>query len=129
MSTTSPSAVDHEPLGAVTPVSLDAASLASTAPDYLRDLQRDLAETGRAPVELAASVCFEDDCPFATQSAADRVRDLVRAASLLGANRLKLTVEGEEPSDGAESALAACAERARREGVPLEIDGPAGTEH
>jgi sugar phosphate isomerase/epimerase len=128
MSTTSPSAVDHEPLGTVTPVRLDAASLPSIAPDFLRDLQRDLADTGRAPVELAATVSFEDDCPIATQSAADRVRDLVRAASLLGVNRLALTVEGGDPSEAATTALAACTERARKEGVTLEIDEATATD-
>jgi DNA-directed RNA polymerase specialized sigma24 family protein len=129
MSTTSPSAVDHEPLGGVTPVRLDAATLDSTAPEYLRDLKRELGEAGCAPVELAASARFEDDCPFAAQSTADRVRNLVRAASLLGANRLALTVEDEEASDSAETALAACTERARKEGVHLEIDGLADSEH
>lgn len=124
MSATSPVPVEHEVVGNVTPVRLDAGSLESTAPEYLRDLKSTLAADGYAPVDLAVDACFDEDCSLATQSEADRIRGLVRAASFLGANRLTVDLHEESPTDAAVTALTACAERARREGLTLEIDGP-----
>lgn len=123
MSTTAPSLVKHEPVGTVTPVRIEAASLESTAPDYLRDLQADLAEDGLAPVELATDACFDEDCSIATETEADRIRGLVRAAVFLGANRLTVRLDDEQPADAARTALAACAERARREGLAFDVAG------
>lgn len=123
MSTSAPSVVEHEPVGSVTPVRIEAASLESTAPEYLRDLQTELSEDGLAPVELAVTTCFDEDCSIATETEADRVRGLVRAAVFLGANRLTVHVDGEQPTEAARTALAACAERARREGLAFHVDG------
>ncbi|WP_460918766.1 hypothetical protein [Salinarchaeum chitinilyticum] len=128
MTTTSPALVEHERVDSVTPVRIDATSLESTGPEYLRDLQAELADDGLAPVELAVDACFDEDCSLATETEADRIRALVRAAVFLGANRLTVRLDDQHPPAAAETALAACAERARREGLALTIDGPAGVE-
>lgn len=122
MSSSATGLVAHEAVGDVTPIRLDASSLDSTAPAYLRDLQSQLAEDGLAPVELRVDACFDDDCPIETQSEADRVRGLVRAAAFVGANRVTVRLEGDEPTDAAETALEACAERARREGLSFAVE-------
>lgn len=123
MTTTSPALVEHERIDTVTPVRIDAESLDSTAPEHLRDLQTVLSADGFAPVELATDACFDEDCSIATETEADRIRGLVRAAVFLGANRLTVRLGDEQPADAARTALAACAERARREGLALKIEG------
>lgn len=111
-----------------TPVELDADALDSTAPDYLRDLKEDLAGERLVPARLTVEACFDEDCSISTQEEAERVREHIRAASFLGAGRL--TVSFEEVADEAKvrPALEACDERAHRDGVTLELDGPLSLE-
>lgn len=105
------------------PVALPATALESTAPEYLRDLRAELNEAGRTPAELTASVTFEEDCSFAVQETIDRVRELVRTASHVGASRVTLDVEVDSDieEDKTTAALDAARERARREGVTLVV--------
>ncbi|WP_248515636.1 hypothetical protein [Salinarchaeum laminariae] len=126
MSTTPHALVEHEPVDSVTPVRIDAASLDSTSPEHLRDLHAELAETGIAPVELVVDACFDEDCSIATETEANRIRGHVRAAVFLGANRLTVRIDDDELSDSARTALTACAERAQREGLSLDVEGSAG---
>lgn len=108
----------------VEPVTLRAAALDSTAPEYLRDLKANLSEAGYLPAGLRVEACFSEDCSIRTQAEADRVRGLVRAASFLGVGRV--TVHADDVAEPAkvEPALAALAERAEREGVTLTVEGP-----
>ena len=108
----------------VEPVSLAANALDSTAPEYLRDLKRELTDEGLHAADLRVEARFDEDCSLATQEEIDRVRGYVRAAAFLGAARI--TVEFEEVADAEKvrPALEACAERARRDGVTLSVDGP-----
>lgn len=107
----------------VTPVRLDATSLESTAPSYLRDLKGELAEAGYQPATLSVSATFDEDCSLATQMEADGLREYVRAAAFLGVGRLAVRLDTVAASEKVEPALAALAERARREGVRLTLDG------
>ncbi|MFC6953608.1 hypothetical protein [Halorubellus litoreus] len=108
----------------VTPVQVDADTLESTAPEYLRDLKRELATEGYSPSTLAVRARFEDDCSLATQEEADRIRGHVRAAAFLGAASVRVTCESVPDAEKVRPALAACAERARREGLAFELDAP-----
>ncbi|XVH31404.1 hypothetical protein ACNS7O_13555 [Haloferacaceae archaeon DSL9] len=108
----------------VTAVEIDADELESTAPEYLRDVKSALAADGYQPATVTASACFADDCSLATQAEADRLRAYVRAASFLGAGRVVVTVDQIVEPEKARPALTALAERARREGLALRIDGP-----
>ncbi|MEZ3114646.1 hypothetical protein RYH80_01755 [Halobaculum sp. MBLA0147] len=128
MSTTTTSRVERavaasEPAD-VRPVELTASALASTAPAYLRELKTELAAEGTQPATLRAEACFAEDCPLSTQREADRLRDLVRAASFLGAGQFVVEVTDVADETAVENALAALAERAEREGVALHVDGP-----
>lgn len=107
-----------------TPVILDAETFDSTGRDYLRELKTELDANGYLPARVTVEACFGEDCSFATQDEVDRVRKYVHAAAFLGAGTV--TVAFDEVADEAKvrPALAACAERARREGVTLELDGP-----
>lgn len=107
-----------------TPVTIDADSLTSTAPDDLRDLKYELASRDLVPARLTVHACFDEDCSFATQSEADRVREYVRAAAFLGVSTLTVSFDDVSNPDKVRPALAACEERARREGVSLLLDGP-----
>jgi sugar phosphate isomerase/epimerase len=106
----------------VRPVRLEAAGLESTAPEYLRDLKRELASDGLYPAGLEVEVRFDEDCTLATQDEADRLRSYVRAAAFLGVGRVTVRVEEVADESKVEPALAACAERARREGVLLDVE-------
>lgn len=108
----------------VEPVELSADGLASTAPEYLRELRGELAADGYQPAGLRVSASFSEPCSFATQEEADRLRGFVRAASFLGATRVTVAVEEAADEQAVESALAALAERAEREGVWLHVEGP-----
>ncbi|KAB1194303.1 hypothetical protein GJR96_12995 [Haloferax sp. MBLA0076] len=107
----------------LTPLTIDATSLDSTAPDHLRDLKAGLADEGYLPAELAVDARFDEDCPFAVQSESDRLREYVRAASFLGAGRLVVDVSECCRPDDVETTLAALQERAHREGVAFEARG------
>lgn len=108
----------------VTPVQLDAASLDSTAPSSLRTLKRELRAAGLDPAELSVTACFEEDCSLSTQAEADRIRDLLRAASFLGVGAVTVTCETVAAPSKARPALEACVERAEREGLTIEFEGP-----
>ncbi|WP_323192375.1 hypothetical protein [Halostella sp. PRR32] len=108
----------------VTPVHLNADSLDSTAPEYLRDLKHEFAEEGFQPSELTVTGCFDADCSLATQEEIDRIRGYVRAASFLGAARVTISVDEVANDQKVRPALKACAERARRDGVTVELDAP-----
>lgn len=127
MSTTSPTDaagdIDYQPTDDVTPVRLAATDLASTAPEYLRDLKHDLTSAGLAPTELTVEARFDEDCSLRTQAVADHVRSYVRAAAFLGAGTLTVRCETVANEEKARPALEALAERARREGVALECEG------
>lgn len=115
--------VDTDAIADVTPVRIEADALASTSPSYLRDLKAGLADEGRQPAVLTVETCFDDDCRLASQSVADEVRGVVRAAAFLGAARVEVTVTDVADEDVARDALRAVEERGRREGVAVDISG------
>lgn len=108
----------------VTPVSLEAETLESTAPEYLRDLKRELNEEELFPARLTVRACFDEDCSLRTQEEADRIRGLVRAAAFLGVGELIVDCDDVANPDKVRPALAACRERARRDGLAFELDAP-----
>lgn len=108
----------------VTPVALDAEALESTAPEYLRDFKRELAAEGLVPARVTVEACFDDDCSFSTQNEIDRVRGYVRAAAFLGASTVTVAADTVSEPGTVRPALAACAERAERDGLQFEFDGP-----
>lgn len=128
MSTTSPppfaDTIERCRPADVTPVRLDATDLESTAPEYLRDLKRELTRNGLFPAGLTVESTFSEDCSLATQEEIDRIRGYVRAGAFLGVGAV--TVECGDVANPAkvEPALEACAERAAREGISLELDAP-----
>lgn len=111
-----------------TPVRLNADGLDSTAPDYLREFKEELAADGLVPANLAVEACFDEDCSLSTQEEAERIREHIRAAAFLGAGTLTVSFDDVADERKVRPALAACAERARRDGVVLEIDGPLSLE-
>ncbi|MCL7416688.1 MAG: hypothetical protein M8354_02455 [Halalkalicoccus sp.] len=111
-----------------TPVRVDGDALDSTAPDYLRDLKAELARERLVPAHLTVEACFEEDCSLSTQREAERIRDYIRAATLLGAGTLTVEFDSVADERKIRPALAACAERAGRDGVTLELDGPLSLE-
>ncbi|OVE86317.1 hypothetical protein [Natronolimnobius baerhuensis] len=124
------SSADHEsPLEGcrpvdVTPVTLEARALESTAPSYLRELKRDFADDGLAPTELTIDACFDETCSLATQDEIDRIRGYVRAGSFLGVGSVTVTIDDVAEAETVEPALEACAERADREGIVFDLEGP-----
>ncbi|WP_267639342.1 hypothetical protein [Haloarchaeobius amylolyticus] len=108
----------------VQPVRLDAEGLDSTAPEYLRDLKHELTREGYVPSAIDVRARFDEDCSLATQREADRLRNYVRAASFIGAGTVSVRCSSVANPEKVEPALSACAERARREGVAFEVDGP-----
>ncbi|QDX41222.1 hypothetical protein [Salarchaeum sp. JOR-1] len=107
-----------------TPVTIDAKSLDSLSTAHLRDVKDGLRAEDYTADVLELSACFDEDCSFATQDEIDRVRDHIDAAAYLGADTLTVSFDGVAETSKVEPALAASAERARREGVTLELDGP-----
>lgn len=106
-----------------TPVTIDAASLDSTSTSYLRDLKTRLRSDGYVAAELNATASFDDDCSLSTQETVDRIRNLVDVAAFLGADTLTLEIDSVANPSKARPALNACAERADREGVRLDVTG------
>ena len=106
-----------------TPVSLDADAL-PTARKELRDLKRELDADDLVAARVVVDACFGEDCSFATQKEADRVREYVRAAAFLGASTVTVEFDSVADESKVRPALAAVAERAHREGVTLDIEGP-----
>ena len=113
----------------VTPVTLEASTLETTAPEYLRELKRELTGEGLFPAELTVEACFDEDCSLATQNEADRIREYVRAGAFLGVGTLTVSTDDIADARKVRPALAACAERADREGIELELDAPITLEH
>ncbi|EMA58374.1 hypothetical protein [Halorubrum kocurii] len=108
----------------IDPIVVDAADLESTAPEHLRDLKAELAARGYQPATLSVAARFDSGDTLAAQREADRLRELVRAASFLGAGRIEVGLDEIADREAAEPALSALAERARREGVELvRVDG------
>lgn len=128
MSTSRRSAVEDCRPEKATPVRLEAEALDSTAPDYLRELKEDLTDERLVPARLIVDACFDEDCSLSTQEEAQRIREYIRAASFLGAGTLTVSFDGVANERKVRPALAACAERARRDGVAIEIDGPLALE-
>ncbi|WP_222919057.1 hypothetical protein [Natrinema sp. SYSU A 869] len=126
MSTTSShrSAIDRCQPADATPVALEAAALESTAPEYLRDLKAELTDEGMVLAELTVDACFDEDCSLATQDEVDRIRGYVRAGSFLGVGTVSVTVDDVADPEKVKPALAACAERADREGLAFDLEGP-----
>ncbi|WP_408958688.1 hypothetical protein [Natrinema sp. 74] len=107
-----------------TPVCLEAAALESTAPGYLRELKAELTAEELVPAELTVNACFDDDCSLATQEEVDRIRGYVRAAAFLGVGTVTVTVDDVADPEPVRPALSACAERADREGLAFDLEGP-----
>ncbi len=120
--------LEHSQPQDVTPVRIDAEGLESTAPGYLRDLRRDLGEQGVSPAGLEVRARFEADCSLETQTEAERIRKYVRAAAFLGAGSVTVRVGEVADESKVRPALEACAERARREGISLAVEGPVSIE-
>jgi len=123
MSTTQSSTIESTLQGCrpakVEPIVIDAEVLDSTAPEHLRDLKAELSTRGYQPAALSVSARFDDNDTLAIQREADRLRGLVRVATLLGAGRIEVTLNGVADTSVTEPALSAVTERARREGVEL----------
>lgn len=128
MSTTSTGSisttVERCPSVDVTPVEIAAESLDSTAPEYLRELKQNLTDDGLVPARVTYATSFEEECPLDTQEEVNRIRGFVRAASFLGAGTVAVDCECAADPPVVKSALAACAERAQREGLHFELSGP-----
>lgn len=107
-----------------TPVCLDAGLIGSTSRDYLRTLKRELDDEGFVPARITVDACFDADCSFETQEEADRIREYVAVAAFLGASVVTVEFDGVADESKVRPALAACAERARRDGVRLDLAGP-----
>ena len=126
MSTTSSPGIERTLRGCrpadVDPVVIDASDLDSTAPDHLRELKQGLAARGYQPAAVAAEAEFDAESTLERQREADRLRELVRAASFLGAGRIEVDVD-RSACEEVRTALAALAERADREGVELVCAG------
>lgn len=108
----------------VTPVEIPAESLESTAPDYLRELKRELAVDGLIPARVTFEASFDERCPLSTQEEVNRIRGFVRAASFLGAGTVTIDCETVADPRTVRPALAACKERAHREGLQFELNAP-----
>lgn len=113
----------------VTPVTLEASALESTSPGYLRDLKQELTRKELFPAGLTVDACFDEDCSLATQDEIDRIRSYVRAGAFLGVGSVTVETDDVANVEKVRPALAACAERAEREGIELELDGPITIEH
>lgn len=108
----------------VTPVTLEASRLESTAPDDLREFKRELTAKGLFPAGLTVDTCFDEQCSLATQDEIDRVRGFVRAGAFLGVGTVTVRVDDVADPETVRPALAAVAERARREGLAFDLEGP-----
>lgn len=104
-----------------TPVRIDADDLESTAPEYLRDLKYELSKDDRVVARLDVEACFAEDCSLETNREVERLRKYVRAAAFLGASTLTVDVGEIGDPEKVDPALSACEERARREGVSLDV--------
>lgn len=106
-----------------TPITVSAASLESTDTSYLRDVKRRLVDDGLTPARLTVEAEFDGDCSLATQTTADRVREYIDVGSFLGVDRLTVECRSDGDRERVRSALRACAERADRTGIRLDVNG------
>jgi len=130
MSTTSSpeSAIDRCQPADATPVALEATALESTAPEYLRELKRELTADGLVPAELTVAAYFDEDCSLATQEEVDRIRGYVRAGSFLARrNRDRHCRRRREPREGPTRAGGVC-RTGRPRGLAFELEGPISVE-
>jgi hypothetical protein len=104
-----------------TPVTIAADDLESTAPEYLRDLKYDLSSDDYVVARLTVTASFDENCSLSTNREVERLRKYVRAASFLGAGKLTVEVDNVRNPEKVDPALSACEERARREGVSLDV--------
>jgi len=81
----------------IEPIVVDAADLESTAPEHLRDLKAEFSARGYQPATLSVAARFDGGDTLATQREADRLRELVRAASFLGAGRIERSGSTKSP--------------------------------
>lgn len=102
-----------------TPVRIDASAIDSTADADLRRLKRRLDDDGCVPAVLVVEAGFDADDSLATQAAADRVREYLRAADYLGAGTVRLVIDA--PSGTVRQTIDALRERARRDGLALDV--------
>jgi len=68
-------------------------SKAPRAPEHLRDLKAEFSARGYQPATLSVAARFDGGDTLATQREADRLRELVRAASFLGAGRIEVRLD------------------------------------
>ncbi|WP_247000503.1 sugar phosphate isomerase/epimerase [Halosolutus gelatinilyticus] len=133
MSTTSASDRDPQIDGCrpadVTPVTLDASALESTAPQQLREFKRALIDQGLTPATLTVDACFDENCSLATQDEIDRIRRYVRAGAFLGVGTVTVAIDEVADPEKVRPALSACAERADRDGLTLDVDGDVSIEY
>ncbi|WP_247728414.1 hypothetical protein [Halovivax limisalsi] len=106
-----------------TPIDVDASSLESTDTAYLRDFKRTLREEGFTPARLTVEAGFDGTCSLETQATADRVREYIRVGSFLGIDSLLVECRTEGDGERIRSALRACADRADRAGIRLDVSG------
>lgn len=121
-STSEPTVEGCRPIDA-TPVAIDAEQIEERSTPELRELKTELRNDGLVPAVVTVSTRFAEDCSLSTQATVDDVRTLVDGAAFLGADTVVLTVEEAAAESKVRPALNACRERARREGVELEIEG------
>jgi len=104
----------------IEPIVVDAADLESTAPETTSETSKPSSPpAATSPQPSLSRPGSTAATRFATQREADRLRELVRAASFLGAGRIEVRLDEVPDRNAAEPALSALAERARREGVEL----------
>lgn len=105
-----------------TPALIPAEAIESTANCDLREAKQRLDADGIVPAGVTLTVSFDEACPLAVQEEAENVREYVRAADYLDAGRIVVQVEGVADEELVEESLAACRERAEREGVLFEVN-------
>lgn len=108
----------------VTPVEIDGNELEVSDTDRIRAFKESLVEAGYQPTTLRVSARFEEDCSLVTQREVDRLREYLRAAAFLGVTELAIDLECVSSSEKVGPALSALAERGRRDGVTVTVDGP-----
>lgn len=105
-----------------TPALIPADAIESTANRDLREAKQQLDAAGIVPAGITVTASFDEACPLAVQEEADRVREYVRAADYLDAGRIVVRVEAAADEELVAETLAACRERAERDGVLFEVE-------
>lgn len=112
----------------VTPVRLDGDRLESTDQAALDEVREALSRNDFTPTSLSVTAQFPNDCSLSVQREADRIREYVRAAAYLNVDTVTVTCRSVTAPEKVKPALAACVERATRDGLRLEVDGPVAVE-